>query len=86
MIANQHIELEDAGHRVVPAFADGLTRLICACSWGSIEVVRLLIANKVDLEARDVGAMTSLIYAVLNGHILIVRFLKEQPQYFCSLK
>ena len=77
MIANQHIELEDAGHRVVPAFADGLTTLICACSRGSIEVVRLLIANKVDLEARDVGAMTSLIYAVLNGHILIVRFLKS---------
>ena len=65
--------LQSGSSNIDERTSDGLTTLIYASSWGSTEVVRLLIENQADVEARDVKAMTALMYAVLNGRINTVR-------------
>lgn len=79
-----HLLLQSGSSNVDARTSDGLTTLIYASSWGSTEVVRLLIDKKADVEARDINEMTALMYAVLNGRIDTVRLLTLKLEHFLN--
>lgn len=53
------------------------TALMSAAAYGTIEIVRALIAHGTDVNARGYIGNTALIFAVEEGHTAIVRMLIE---------
>ena len=64
-----------ADHNIV--YDRGLTTLMNACEWGSIEVVKLLLELGADINIVDDYNKTALMYACERGHIKIVKLLLE---------
>ena len=52
----------------------GWTALILATKNGRLEIVKYLIDQKADIEAKDNDGWTALILAANNGHLEIVKF------------
>ena len=46
-----------------------MTALHCACSNGSVEVVKVLIENNADLRCTDEEDMRPLHFAAMEGHL-----------------
>jgi ankyrin repeat protein len=57
---------------------EGKTVLHLAAEWGRIELVEWLIEQRVDTKTTDLGGMTAMELAVINGHENIVQLLANQ--------
>ena len=53
------------------------TALLYASQWGHLEMVKYLVGNGADVNAKDKNDKTALILASENGHFDLVKYLKR---------
>jgi ankyrin repeat protein len=80
-LANLKILLKNNPDLIFRTNADGATPLIEAAAEGNRDAVELLLANKADIHAQDVGRRTALHYAAENGHKDVVELLLANKAY-----
>jgi ankyrin repeat protein len=66
-----------AWHMDLQKWVNGETALSAACAAGHIDVVRLLVERKANLELTDIDGSTPLVRAAAAGHLEVIRLLVE---------
>lgn len=56
----------------------GMTPLLYAARGGRLDIVRLLVAAKADVQQADVNGITPLLMAITNNHLDVAKFLLEK--------
>ena len=55
----------------------GISVLLNASEYNNIEIVKLLLKNNVDINCTNIYGNTSLIFATIKGHYIMVKLLLE---------